>query len=302
VKIAVTGSTGLIGTAVTARLRSDGHQVIRLVRRQPDREDEVAWSPGTAAGGIAPAALDGVTAVIHLAGAPIAGRRWTQAYKAKIADSRSQGTRALVTALTAMATPPQVLLSGSAIGYYGDTGGRAVDESSPSGHGFLPQLVRDWEAAAEPATQAGIRVITLRTGVVLSPRGGMLQRLVPLFKLGGGARLGPGTQVMSWISLSDLTDVVTFLLARDQISGPVNATSPSPVTNAEFTAALADALHRPALLVVPTPVLRLAVGGVSSDLLSSARVMPRRLLAAGFAHRYPTVRAALAAELGLTPR
>jgi uncharacterized protein len=298
VKIAVTGSTGLIGSAVTARLRSDGHQVIRLVRRQPEAGDEVAWSPGSAAGGIAPGALDGVTAVIHLAAAPIAGRRWTESYKAKIAGSRSQGTRALVNALGAMATPPRVLLSGSAIGFYGDTGGRPVDESSPSGHGFLPQVVRDWEAAAGEAAQAGTRVITMRTGVVLSPGGGILQRLVPLFKLGGGARLGTGTQVMSWISLSDLTDVVTFLLAHEELSGPVNATSPSPVTNAEFTAALAAALHRPAPLAVPTPVLRLAVGGVSSDLLSSARVMPRRLLDAGFAHRYPTVRAALAAELG----
>lgn len=297
-KVAVTGSTGLIGSAVTTRLRSDGHQVVRLVRRQPDAADEVAWSPGSAAGGITPGALDGVTAVIHLAGAPIAGRRWTESYKAKIADSRSQGTRALVNALSAMATPPRVLLSGSAIGFYGDTGGRVVDESSPSGQGFLPQVVRDWEAAAEPAAQAGTRVVTMRTGVVLGRGGGILQRLVPLFKLGGGARLGTGTQVMSWISLSDLTDAVTFLLAHEELSGPVNTTSPSPVTNAEFTTALAAALHRPALLVVPTPVLRLAVGGVSSDLLSSARVMPRRLLDAGFAHRYPTIRAALAAELG----
>lgn len=296
-KIAVTGSTGLIGTALTVRLRADGHQVIRLVRRQPGRADEVAWSPTSAAGGIRPGALDGVTAVIHLAGAPIAGRRWTRAYMAKIASSRSQGTRALVAALTAMSTPPQVLLSASAIGFYGDTGGREVDESSPSGSGFLPGVVRDWEAAAATATQAGIRVVTMRNGIVLGRGGGILGRLVPVFKLGGGTRLGSGTQLMSWIALPDLTQAVAFLLARADISGAVNVTSPSPVTNAEFTSVLAATLHRPALLRVPTPALKLAVGGVSVDLLSSARVTPRRLLAAGFVYRYPGVRAALAAEL-----
>jgi hypothetical protein len=297
VKVAITGASGLIGTALTASLRASGHQVIRLVRRTPDSADEVAWSPSATAGGIAPGALDGVTAAIHLAGAPIAGRRWTESYKAQIAGSRSQGTRALVAALTAMATPPAVLLSASAIGFYGDIGGAEVDESSPPGTGFLPSVVQAWEAAAGEATKAGIRVVTMRNGIVLGAGGGILGKLVPVFKLGGGARLGSGRQVMSWISVTDLTAIVALLLGDEQFAGPVNVTAPAPVTNAEFTSALASALHRPALLTVPTPALRLAVGGVSSDLLSSARVMPRRLLAAGYSYRHPTVAAALAAEL-----
>jgi hypothetical protein len=296
-KVAVTGSSGLIGTALAASLGGDGHEVLRLVRRTPSGPGEVAWSPGVTGGGIAAGALDGVAAVIHLAGAPVAGRRWTRAYRAKIADSRSVGTRALVAALTAMPAPPRVLLSASAVGYYGDTGGREVDEGSPNGAGFLAAVVRDWEAAAGEATQAGIRVVTMRNGIVLSPGGGILGRLVPVFKLGGGATLGPGSQVMSWIALSDLVQVVRLLLADEQFSGPVNLTSPEAATNAEFTAALAAALHRPAVLKIPTPALRLAVGGVSSDLLSSARVIPRRLLDAGHEFRYPSLTAALAAEL-----
>jgi hypothetical protein len=298
-KVAVTGSSGLIGPALAAGLGGgDGHEVIRLVRRTPSSAGEVAWSPGATGGGISPGALDGVTAVIHLAGAPVAGRRWTKSYKAKIADSRSAGTRALVTALAAMPTPPRVLLSASAIGFYGDTGGREVDESSPNGTGFLAEVVRDWEAAANEAARAGVRVVTMRNGIVLSSNGGILGRLVPVFKLGGGARLGSGTQVMSWIALSDLTQIVRFLLSHEEISGPVNLTSPEAAANAEFTAALAAALHRPALLRIPTPALRLAVGGVSSDLLSSARVLPRKLLDAGYEFRYPSLPAALAAELG----
>jgi uncharacterized protein len=298
VKIAVTGASGMIGTALTASLRGGGHEVVRLVRRPPAAPGEVRWDPTATGPGLDPAALGGVTAVIHLAGAPIAGRRWTAGYRAQIAGSRSAGTRALVTALTAMATPPQVLLSGSAIGWYGDTGGAEVDESAPPGSGFLPEVVRGWEAAAGEAGKAGIRVVTMRAGLVMSGTGGVLGRLVPLFKLGGGARLGSGTQVMSWISLTDLKGAVAFLLSHPELAGPVNLTSPHPVTNAEFTSALAGALHRPALLTVPTPVLRLALGGVSSDLLSSARVIPRKLLDAGYQYRYPRLPDALAAELG----
>jgi uncharacterized protein (TIGR01777 family) len=297
-KIAVTGSSGMIGTALAGSLRGAGHEVVRLVRRPPAAAGEVRWDPGDpAGGGIAPGSLDGVTAVIHLAGAPIAGRRWTPGYRAQIAGSRAAGTRALVAALTAMPEPPKVLLSGSAIGWYGDIGGAQADESTPSGSGFLPGVVRDWEAAAGEATGAGIRVVTMRTGIVLSPGGGVLGRLVPIFRLGGGARLGPGTQVMSWVSLTDVTGIMAFLLAHEELAGPVNLTSPYPVTNAEFTSALAAALHRPALLTVPVPVLRAAVGGVSSDLLSSARVIPRRLLDAGYRFRYPRIAEALAAEL-----
>ena len=300
-KVAVTGSSGMIGGALTASLRGEGHEVVRLVRRTPAAAGEVAWDPAARDGAIVPGALDGVTAMIHLAGAPIADRRWTRAYREQIATSRSQGTRALVAALTRMATPPRVLLSGSATGWYGDTGDREVDETAPSGSGFLAEVVRDWEAAAAGAAAAGVRVVSLRTGIVLSPRGGMLARLVPLFRLGAGARLGPGTQVMSWVSLREMTQICSFLLGHPGLSGPVNVTSPSPVTNAEFTAALAAALHRPAMLAVPVPVLRLALGGVSSDLLASARVIPRKLLDAGYEYRYPRLPEALAAELGTAP-
>jgi uncharacterized protein (TIGR01777 family) len=299
-RIAVTGSSGLIGTALVAALQADGHQVIRLVRAAPTGADTIAWDP-RADRGLDPRSLDGVAAVVHLAGAGVADRRWTDSYKAEIRDSRVQGTKALVSALTAMATPPGVLLSGSAIGWYGDAGGREVDESSPAGTGFLADVVRDWETAAGAARQAGIRVVTMRTGLVLSPNGGVLGRLLPLFRLGLGAKLGPGTQVISWVGLSELMAIMRFLLAHDDVSGPVNATTPNPVTNQEFTAALAAAVHRPAVFALPVPVLRAAIGGASSELLSSARVLPKRLLAAGYQYRHPGIAGALAAELAEHP-
>ncbi len=300
-RIAVTGSTGLIGTAVVAALRDGGHRVIRLVRRTPAGGDEIAWDPLAPTGGLAPGALDGLDAAVHLAGANVAGRRWTAAYKEEIRASRVRGTRALAGALAAASAPPSVLLSGSAIGWYGDTGGREVDESSPAGSGFLPDVVREWEAAARQAEEAGIRVVTMRSGVVMSRRGGVLARMLPPFRLGLGARLGSGTQVMSWITLADYATIVSFLLARPEITGPVNLTTPHPVTNAEFTSALAAAVHRPGLLFLPEPALKLALGGVSSDILASARVMPRRLEAAGYRFRFPDLPAALAAELAAPP-
>jgi uncharacterized protein len=301
VRIAVTGSTGLIGTALVAALRDGGHRVIRLVRQTPAGEDEIAWDPLAPTGGLAVGALDGLDAAVHLAGANVAGRRWTAAYKEEIRASRVRGTRALAGALAAASTPPSVLLSGSAIGWYGDTGGREVDESSPAGSGFLPDVVREWEAAARPAEEAGIRVVTMRSGVVMSRRGGVLARMLPPFRLGLGARLGSGTQVMSWITLADYTAIVSFLLAHPEITGPVNLTTPHPVTNAELTSALAAAVHRPGLLFLPEPALKLALGGVSSDILASARVMPRRLEAAGYRFRFPDLPAALAAELTTRP-
>ena len=300
-RIAVTGSTGLIGTALVAALRDGGHRVIRLVRRTPASEDEIAWDPLAPTGGLAPGALDGFDAAIHLAGANVAGRRWTAAYKQEIRASRVRGTRALAGALAAASAPPSVLLSGSAIGWYGDTRGREVDESSPAGSGFLPSVVREWEAAARRAEEAGIRVVTMRSGVVISRRGGVLARMLPPFRLGLGARLGSGTQVMSWITLADYAAIVSFLLAHPEITGPVNLTTPHPVTNAEFTSALAAAVHRPGLLFLPERALKLAIGGVSSDILASARVMPRRLEAAGYRFRFPDLPAALAAELAAQP-
>jgi uncharacterized protein len=300
-RIAVTGSSGLIGTALVAALRADGRQVTRLVRGGPAGDDTIAWNPRADGGGLDPGSLDGVAAVVHLAGAGVADRRWTESYKAEIRNSRVQGTTALVSALTKMTRPPGVLLCGSAIGWYGDIDGREVDESSPAGTGFLAGVVRDWEAASAPAGQAGIRVVTMRTGLVLSPNGGVLGRLLPLFRLGLGARLGPGTQVISWIALSELVAVMKFLLAREDIAGPVNATTPNPVTNREFTSVLAATVHRPAVLTVPVPVLRTVIGGASSELLSSARVLPRVLLKAGYGYQHPGLAGALAAELSGQP-
>jgi len=297
-QVAVTGSSGLIGTALVAALRADGHRVIRLVRSGPAAPDTLVWDPRAERGGLDPKSLEGVGAVVHLAGAGIADKRWTPRYKADIRDSRVQGTKALAGVLAAMATPPGVLLSQSAIGWYGDTGGREVTESDPAGRGFLPEMVRDWEAATGDATRAGIRVVTLRSGLVLSTKGGILGRLLPLFRLGLGGKLGSGRQMMSWIGMSDWVAAARFLLGRDDISGPVNMTSPNPVSNAEFTAALAHAVHRPAVMLVPVPALKLAVGGVSSDILSSARVIPKRLLAEGFGFQHAGIAGALAAELG----
>jgi uncharacterized protein len=297
-RIAVTGSSGLIGTALVAALRRDGDDVLRLVRRAPRSGDEIRWDPGAQGGGLGPGALDGVEAVVNLAGAGVADHRWTASYKEEIRASRVTSTHTLASVLAGMDSPPFVLLSGSAIGWYGDTGGREVDESAPAGSGFLAGVVRDWEAAADPARQAGLRVATLRSGIVITRQGGVLARMLPLFRLGLGARLGPGTQVMSWVTLTDWIRMARFLLDSPGISGPVNLTTPEPVTNNTFTSALAAAVHRPAALSVPSPVLALALGGVASDLLSSARVLPRRLDGAGFEFSFPSLTGALAAEFG----
>jgi len=299
-KVAVTGSSGLIGTALVASLRSDGHQVITLVRRPPRSDDEVRWDPRAADAGLAATqgGLEGIGACVHLAGAGVASRRWTSRYKAEIRASRVLGTRALAGALARLGSPPATLVSASAIGWYGDTGGREVDESAPAGNGFLSRVVRDWEAAADPAAAVGIRVVHIRSGLVLTPSGGFLARLLPLARLGLCPRFASGTQDMTWISLSDEIGAIKFLLDRSDISGPVNLTAPDPVTNAAFTAALTAAVGRRDLpwLRVPAPALRLAVGQASVELLTSARVMPRRLQQAGYEFRSPTLPEALAAE------
>jgi uncharacterized protein len=297
-RIAVTGSSGLIGTAFIAAARQDGDEVIRLVRRPARAADEVTWTPGEPRGGIDPGALGQLDAVVNLAGAPVAARPWTPARKAVLRASRIDATSGLAAALMSMDQPPATLVSGSAIGWYGDTGSREVDESAPAGTGFLAGLVRDWEAAAEPARAAGIRVVTIRSGIVLSRHGGLLGSLAPLFRLGLGARIGPGSQYISWISRGDHIRALRYLLANQAIEGPVNLTAPDPVTNAAFTKALGRALRRPAFLRVPAPVLRAALGELSSELLGSARVRPGRLLESGFAFRYPGLAGALADEFG----
>jgi len=292
-RVAITGSTGLIGTALAQYLRGDGAEVVRLVRRQPVSAQEIRWDPAAADGGLSRSALSGVTAVVHLSGAPVAGGRWTPARKQVLRASRIDSTRALVRAVLATEDPPQVLLAGSAIGWYGDTGNRLVDETALPGSGFLATLVRDWEAATQPAVQAGLRVVQLRTGIVLARQGGMLRPLLLPFRLGLGARIGPGSQYLSWITLTDHLRAVRFLLDRPDIGGSVNLTAPTPATNAEFTRALAAAVHRPAVLAVPGWALRLALGELSAELLGSVRVRPARLEQAGFSFRYPEIGSAL---------
>src|SRR5580692_5679700 len=308
-KVAVTGSSGLIGRALTARLRADGHQVVRLVRRPPRGGEaaatdkavsEVRWDPRAADAGDPP--LAGVDAVVHLAGAGVGDHRWTAAYKAEIRASRVLATRALASALAAAQPRPHAFIVASAIGWYGDTGGHEVTEAAPAGTAFLSRVVHDWEAAADPARDAGIRVAHLRSGLVLGAGGGVLGRLALPARLGVLPRFGDGRQVMSWISLTDEVRAIRFLLdgsgASDR-SGPYNLTAPNPVTNSELTSALLAAYRRPdfSWLRVPAPVLKLGLGEMSAELLTSARVLPRRLLEAGFEFDYPIVSAALAAEL-----
>jgi len=296
-RVAVSAASGLIGSALVAGLASDGAEVIRLVRRRPATQAEVRWDPLAPDGGIEPAALRGLDAVVHLSGAPIAPRRWTQARKVVLRSSRIASTAALATAAAAADPPPAALLCASAIGYYGQTGDRAVDENSPPGAGFLAELAQDWEAAAEPARAAGLRVVSFRSGVVLAASGGALGPLLPLFRLGLGAKIGPGSQYLSWISLDDEVRAIRFLLDDPGAVGPFNLTAPQPATNAEFTVALARAARRPAALAVPAVLLRAALGEVSGELLGSVRALPARLQSAGFTFSHPDVATALAALL-----
>ncbi|MCK7623547.1 TIGR01777 family oxidoreductase [Streptomyces sp. RS10V-4] len=294
-RIAITGSSGLIGTALVRNLRADGHDVVRLVRRRPAAAGEVAWDPQGRR--LDPAALAGCAAVVHLAGAGVADHRWTAAYKQEIRDSRVLGTRTLATALAALDEPPRVFVSGSAIGYYGDTGDRRTDESAPAGSGFLPEVCVDWEDAAAPALNAGIRTVFARTGLVVARSGGAWGRLFPVFRLGLGGRLGDGGQYWSFISLADHIAALRHLLATEELSGPVNLTAPEPVTNREATAVMGRLLGRPTLCTVPAPVLRLALGEFADDVLGSQRVVPRRLLETGFTFAHPRIADAVRAAL-----
>ncbi len=278
-KIAITGASGFIGSALAPALLTDGHDVVKLVRRQPEAPDEIRWDPTT--GRLDPADLAGVDAAIHLAGASV-GRRWTEAYKQKLRASRIQGTTLLARTLAQLDPKPRVLLSGSAIGFYGDTGDTLLDESGPQGGGFLAEVAREWEASAKPAQDAGIRTAFLRTGLVIDGSGGLLppQRLA--WKLGLGARIGSGKQWQSWITLDDEVDAIRFLLTAD-ISGPVNLVAPEPVTQQAFADALAEALHRPRLFVIPGIAVRLGLAEFGREaLLIGQRLQPRVLEDAGF--------------------
>jgi uncharacterized protein (TIGR01777 family) len=296
VKVALTGASGLLGTAVTADLGAAGHDVVRLVRRAPTGPDEARWDPDAGTADLS--RLAGTHAVIHLAGAGMGSRPWTPAYKRAVWDSRVTGTRTLASALARLDPPPQVLLSASGVGYYGNPGDRVLDETCPAGDTFVARLARAWEEATAAAVAAGIRVVPMRTGVVLSARGGAFGRVLPLFRLGLGGRIGSGRQFWSWVSLADYVAAVRFLLARAELAGPVNVCSPEPVTNAELTATLARALHRPAVLPVPAAAVRLPLREFGDDLLRGQRVVPRRLMDAGFRFREPDLATAVQALVG----
>lgn len=296
-RVAVTGASGLIGRALVTDLTAQGHEVTRVVRRQAG-PGEAAWDP--AAGTIEAAKLEGHDAVVHLAGAGIGDHRWTPAHKRAVLDSRVEGTSLLARALAGLATPPAVLVSGSAVGYYGYRSGEPVSEDGAKGAGFLADVVAAWEEAAAAAADAGIRVATIRSGVVLTAGGGALKKQLLPFKLGLGGRLGSGRQWLSWISLDDEVAGILHVATHADLRGPVNLTSPEPVTNAEFTATLARVLHRPALLPVPTPALHLLFGREMTGemLLGGQRVLPTALLGSGFTFGQPRLEDALRRTLG----
>jgi uncharacterized protein (TIGR01777 family) len=298
VKIAISGASGLIGVALTRSLRLDGHDVVPLVRRPVrDGEQAVRWDPAT--GTIDAAGLEGIDGLVNLSGAGIGDKRWTDAYKREILESRTTSTDLLARTIAGLDRPPTVMVSGSAMGIYGDTGDRAVTEAGPLGDDFLADVCRQWEAAAGPAIEAGIRVTFPRTGIVLSPDGGALAKLLPLFRLGLGGRMGSGRQWWSWISIDDEVRAIEHLLTSTA-SGPVNLTAPHPVRNADFVAALGRVLHRPAAIPVPSFAPNLLLGPERADalLFDGQRVVPKALVADGFTFEHTDVEAALRTVLG----
>lgn len=295
--VAVTGSTGLVGSALVAALEAAGHDVRPVVRRETKSDREIRWDP--AAGRIDAAALEGVEAVVHLAGESLVAHRWTDDFKRQIRESRTNGTQVLCDALAGLQNKPRVLCSASAVGYYGNRGEEAVDESSPPGQGFLAGVCQAWEAATGSARDAGIRVVNLRIGVVLSPDGGALAKMLTPFKMGAGGVIGSGRQPISWIVLDDLVRAIEFVLSDTSLAGPVNAVSPQAVSNHELTKTLGQVLGRPTLFPMPAFAARLAFGEMADEmLLSGARVEPGALTAARFEWRYPQLEPALRHLLG----
>ena len=287
-RVAITGASGMIGTALVGHLKSEGYTVQKLVRRASRAADEISWDPQS--GTVDLEALAGVDAIIHLAGAGVGDKRWTKKYKSEILNSRLLGTTAIANAVNTV--KPSVFISASAIGWYGETGDRAVIETDRAGEDFLAVVCREWEGAADLVSD--VRTVKLRTGLVLDPTGGALGRMLPLFRFGLGGKLGNGKQWWSWITLHDHIRAITFAL-ESKIEGPVNVTSPNPVTNQEFTDGLARALHRPALFPAPSFALKIALGGFASEILGSKKVMPQALMDAGFNFDYPHIAPALAA-------
>jgi uncharacterized protein (TIGR01777 family) len=291
-KILITGSTGLVGTALCSFLTSRQHQVLRMVRKARTGKDEISWDPYS--GTVDKKALENLDAAVHLAGESISGGRWTIEKKRRIRSSRSRGTRFLAETLASLKNPPRVLISSSAIGYYGNRGEEILTEESSLGKGFLSDVCREWEMVTMPAFARGIRVAIVRTGMVLNPTGGALHKLLPLFRMGLGGVLGDGRQYMSWIALEDLIAVIHHLTQNDSIQGPVNATAPSPVTNLEFTRTLARILARPAVFRIPPCALRLMLGEMADELLlASTRAVPARLKDSGFHFQFSGMEDAL---------
>lgn len=290
-KIVISGASGLIGTQLVAKLSQSGHEVIRLVRRSP-KSGEIQWNPKL--GTLDAAALEGTDAVIHLSGAGIGDKRWSAAYRKEILDSRTDTTALLATTIASLSRKPSVFLSGSAIGIYGARNDEQLTEVSTHGTGFLADVCEQWEAAAKPAVDAGVRTVYLRTGIVLSPKGGALKKLLPLFKLGVGGKFGNGKQWQSWISIDDEIGAIEHLLTAN-VSGAVNLTAPNPVTNAEFTKVLASVLKRPAIVPVPTFAPKILLGGDLADalLFTGQRVIPAALNASGYSFKHTTLESAL---------
>lgn len=289
-RILVSGVSGPIGTALLPSLKSRGYNVTRLVRGTPTGSDQIAWNPGQP---IAPEKVSGFDAIIHLAGESIVGR-WTTAKKIKIRESRVAGTTALAEALARAGSKPQVFVCSSAIGYYGDRGNEVLHETSNPGVGFLSDVCREWEAATQAAAKAGIRTVQMRTGVVLSPKGGALGKMLLPFKMGVGGKIGDGRQWMSWIDVQDMVGAIHHILKSDLLHGPVNLVAPKPVTNAEFTKILGSVLSRPAILPVPAFAVKLAFGEMGETvLLGSQRVEPTQLVMSGYPFRFSTLQASL---------
>ncbi len=289
-RIGITGASGLIGSALTTHLQQQGHETVAFVRREPRSASEISWRPGT---DLDPGRLSGLDAIVHLAGAGVGDKRWTDSYKEVIRSSRVDGTQTIARAMAAADDGPRVLVSGSAIGYYGDTGDRLTDETGPQGDGFLAGVVRDWEAAAAPAVDAGVRVTFARTGLVVSSDGGAWQRLFPIFRAGLGGKLGSGKQYWSTISLTDEVRALTWLINND-VGGPVNLVGPHPVTNAEVTRVMGEVLGRPTILPVPGFALKAVLGEFAEDTLASQRIDPAVLRSHGFTWLQPDIRAMIA--------
>ncbi|WP_329248180.1 TIGR01777 family oxidoreductase [Streptomyces sp. NBC_01478] len=294
-RIAVTGASGLIGSALVRSLTADGHEVVRLVRHGARAADEVCWDPEGQY--VDAAGLDGCDAVVNLAGAGVGDHRWTDAYKKTVRDSRVLGTAALAEAVAALDRPPRVWVNGSAIGFYGETGDRAVDEDAPPGDGFLPSLCVEWEEATAPVREAGVRTVFARTGLVVAREGGAWAKLFPLYKAGLGGRFGDGRQYWSFVALHDEVAAIRHLIDTDGLSGPFNLTAPNPLTNREISAAMGRVLRRPSLFTVPAPALKLVLGEMSGDVLGSQRVLPKRLLESGFTFAFPEIEGAIRAAL-----